>query len=119
VLYDPGGDYRQDIKGSGDALYGADADLGDYIRQQANDSGPDIEVFHFPLTNEQDQQIIKNIENHGSCPPGTCAACTSDVLNGVGPFKGLGKYRFPSNLASRLRDMQGGSVTRGGGGGGW
>lgn len=35
VLYDSGGDYRDNYKGSGDALYGKDANLPDYITHRS------------------------------------------------------------------------------------
>lgn len=61
VLYDPGGSYKQDTKGTGDTLYGADANLDDYTKFQRED-GPDIEIFHFPLSPEQDKKLIDKIE---------------------------------------------------------
>lgn len=105
ILYDPGGSYRNDIKGSMNVLDGADANLSDYIKFQQTD-GSNVEIFQFPLTSEQDRQILKNIEDHERCDPGDCSKCVSDVLRGVGPFKNLGEYRFPSNLANKLRQLQ-------------
>ncbi len=96
------------VRGTKNALDGADANLGDYLKFQKKD-GKDVLVFHFPLTPEQDKQILENIENQRYCGPGDCAECVSDVLRGVGPFKDLGSYLFPSNLANKLRQLQQGN----------
>ena len=119
IVYDPGGGYRNDLKGGGDAIQGDGANLSDYVNSQSED-GPRIDVLHFPLTPEEDQQIIDRISQHDACSPFTCAACVSDVLSGIGPFKDLGKHQFPRGLGDRLLDLsKRPSTSSHGGGGGW
>ncbi|TLY91260.1 MAG: RHS repeat protein [Gammaproteobacteria bacterium] len=105
ALYDPGGSYRDAEKGSGDALYGSYADISDYIKYEKQD-GPDVEVFHFPTTPQQDKQIIDKIQQQGGCQPLFCTVCVSRVLRGIGPFKNLGLSRTPAGLARDLRALQ-------------
>jgi RHS repeat-associated protein len=106
ILYDPGGSYRTDIKGSFNVLDGVDANLPDYVNFQKKD-GKRVEVFHFPLTREQDRKILENIENHKYCGAFECSYCVSEVLDGVGPFRNLGVHRFPNDLAGHLRRLLG------------
>ena len=101
VLYDPGGSYRQDIKGSGDTLYGRDANLGPYVKYQKED-GPKVEVITIKTTPEQEDQIKKNIDDQGGCMPLLCATCTGNVLRGVGPFENLPSTFTPGGLKRAL-----------------
>jgi RHS repeat-associated protein len=101
VLYDPGGSYRNAEKGSGDALYGRDVNLTDYVNYQRKD-GPDVKTYTFPTTPAQEAAIKARIESNGSRGPGYCAADTSKALDGIGPFKGLGISITPSGLARAL-----------------
>jgi RHS repeat-associated protein len=105
VLYDPGGSYRDDIKGSGQALYGDEVNQNDYINYQRED-GSDVEVIKFPTTPEQEEEIKKNIENQGGCSPLLCAICSGNVLRGVGPFKNLGPTFTPGMLGRQLRKIK-------------
>ena len=106
VLFDPGGNYRSAERGSGDALWGAEANLDDYIAFQKTD-GSEIEIFNFKTTPEQDKQIIDNIDK-GGCMGGLCAACVGNVLEGVGPFENLDGSLTPAGLADDMEDLQSG-----------
>ncbi len=108
VLYDPGGSYKTPQKGSGDALYGEDANLPDYIEFQKGD-GPKVQLFHFETTAAEDAEIRKRIEEQGGCDPGFCSICSGTVLRGIGPFKNLGSTRTPAGMASELRKLGGGT----------
>ena len=101
VLYDPGGNYRNAEKGSGDALYGRDVNLNDYINYQRKD-GSEVQIYTFLTTPAQEAAIKARIENNGSRGPGYCAADTSKALDGIGPFKGLGISITPSGLGRAL-----------------
>jgi RHS repeat-associated protein len=104
VLFDPGGSYHQKEKGSGDALYGRDVNLQDYIKFQKDD-GPDVQIYTFSTTREEENQIKQNIED-GGCVPLRCAKCTSGVLSGIGPFKNLPSTLTPSGLGKELIKIQ-------------
>jgi len=106
VLYDPGGSYRDAQKGSGDALYGSDADISDYIRFQKQD-GPEVELFHFHTTRAQDKEVVGRIQDQGGCQPLFCTICVWRAIHGIGPFKNLGLSRTPAGLAHDLRELQG------------
>ena len=101
VLYDPGGSYHNDDKGSGDALYGRSVNLSDYIKYQKLD-GPDVQTYTFPTTPAEEAAIKARIEGNGSRGPGYCAADTSRALDGIGPFKNLGTSATPSGLGRSL-----------------
>jgi RHS repeat-associated protein len=104
VLYDPGGSYHTVEKGSGDALYGDGVDIGDYIRYQQLD-GPDVQVYTFPTTSAEEMLIKERISNGGMNIPGSCAIDASSVLNGIGPFNGLGTYFTPNGLGNALNGL--------------
>jgi len=101
VLYDPGGSYRQKIKGSGDTLDGKNARVEPYVKYQKLD-GPKVEVITISTTPEQEAEIKKNIDEQSGCIPGLCATCTGNVLRGVGPFKNLPSAYTPGGLSRAL-----------------
>jgi hypothetical protein len=101
VLYDPGGSYRNLDKGSGDALYGRTVNLNDYVNFQKLD-GPNVQTYTFPTTPAQENAIKARIESNGSRGPLFCAADTSRVLDGIGPFLGLGTQITPNGLGRAL-----------------
>jgi RHS repeat-associated protein len=105
MLYDPGGSYHSSEKGSGDALYGKNVDLGDYINYQKQD-GPDVDLYHFQTTPEEEALIKERIDSGGFNMPGSCAVDTSSALNGIGPFSNLGTYITPSGLGSALNGLK-------------
>ncbi|MGQ5525218.1 hypothetical protein ACUHMQ_18420, partial [Chitinimonas sp. PSY-7] len=105
VLYDPGGSYRNKDKGSGDALYGREVNLDDYIRYQRKD-GENVQAYTFPTTPEQEAIIKERIENNGSRGPGFCASDTSKAIDGIGPFKGLGASVTPRGLGRSLKGVR-------------
>ncbi|WP_211233783.1 RHS repeat domain-containing protein, partial [Comamonas composti] len=105
VLYDPGGSFRNEIKGSGDALYGIDASLNDYISYQLND-GPSVETIRFLTTQEEEEEILNNIMNQGGCSPLQCAMCTASAVRGVGPFKDIDFTLFPGSLGRKLNRLK-------------
>ncbi|MDH6169445.1 RHS repeat-associated protein [Variovorax boronicumulans] len=102
VLYDPGGSFRDDIKGSGDALYGRDANLDKFIKYQKED-GRNVDVITYDTTPEEEEAIKNRIEDQGGCIPFSCALCTGSVLQGIGPFKDLGWTPTPGSLGRALR----------------
>jgi RHS repeat-associated protein len=104
TLYDPGGSYRNAEKGSGDALYGRDVNLQDYINYQKRD-GPDVQTYSVATTPEQEAEIRNRIENEGFNVPGSCAVDTSGALKGIGPFKNLGTSFTPGGLGRSLRRL--------------
>ncbi|RJG05287.1 hypothetical protein D3870_03980 [Noviherbaspirillum cavernae] len=106
TLYDPGGSYRNYLKGSGDALYGRDANLRDYIKYQTAD-GSDVQVYRFPTTPEEERQISSRIEEQGGGTPGNCAIRTSQAIQGIGPFKNLGVSLTPAGLGRDLAKISG------------
>jgi len=87
------------------ALYEDEADLADYIHFQERD-GPDVEVFYFPTTPEDDKQIIDRIMEIGGCGFAECTVCSSAAVRGIGPFKTLGAVRTPLGFAKALRELQ-------------
>jgi RHS repeat-associated protein len=101
VLYDPGGSFRNNAKGSGDALFGSDADLQKYLKYQLKD-GPNVTTYTFQTTELEEAQIKRNIDEQGGCAPGMCAICTRNVLNGVDSFKNVPSAFTPSGLGRAL-----------------
>jgi hypothetical protein len=105
VLYDPGGSYRNSDKGSGDALYGKDANLEAFVDYQKKD-GSNVQVYKFKTTSEQDQIFKSRIENGGINIPFSCTLDVSSVLKGVGPFIKLGTSITPRGLGNDLKVLK-------------
>ncbi|WP_305888623.1 RHS repeat-associated core domain-containing protein, partial [Methylomonas subterranea] len=105
TLFDPGGSYQAELKGSGDTLTGEDANLLGYIHFQLED-GPDVQLYPFNTTPAEEKRILENI-SQGGCSVGLCSTCSGSVLQGIGPFKNLGGTPTPSILGNALRQLQG------------
>jgi RHS repeat-associated protein len=91
-IYDPGGSYRvgTTARGSGDTLYGRDANLDAYIAFQRQ-AGPNVQVFRFDTTAQEEKQIAANAEEDGGRSSFQCVLGTRAAIRGVGPFKDLGR----------------------------
>ena len=107
LLYDPAGSF--DCKcggmGSGDSIRGPDTpSLDDYLNFHQS-VGSDVEIYNFNTTPKEEAEIAERIEQIGSVTGGFCAVSTSGVLDGIGPFKDLGSFTLPGNLARKLREL--------------
>ncbi|MGH9931966.1 MAG: RHS repeat-associated core domain-containing protein [Pyrinomonadaceae bacterium] len=105
LLYDPAGSYRNDVRGTGGTLDGNEANLSDYVQFQKAD-GPDVSVFRFDTTAEEEAQIKVNIERIGDPRGISCAPSVSGVLDGIGSFKNLGIFRTPKGLQQAMIDLK-------------
>jgi uncharacterized protein RhaS with RHS repeats len=108
LIYDPGGSYQVNghYAGSGDTFEGNDANLGPYYTSQVGD-GPDVELYAFNTSKDDEDKIRNNIDQQGGMPPLWCARGVSNALNGVGPFAGLGSYGTPAGLGGALSGLPG------------
>jgi RHS repeat-associated protein len=107
VLYDPGGSFEPSKRGTGDGLYGSDVNVNEYVNFQFQD-GPDVKAFHFDTNSEEDDQIRDRIDAADGVMGGFCAITSSNVLQGVGPFRDLGTSWTPAGVgeeAERLRSL--------------
>ena len=68
-----------------------------------NETGAVVETFTFGTTPGEEAAIVQRIEEHGGESPGFCAAGTSSVLSGIGPFRDLPLFMLPGSLADALR----------------
>lgn len=108
LLYDPGGSFvtPQGIpSGSGGTFSGSDANLNDFLNYQYAD-GPDVNVYSFEITPDEDKKIRDAIDEQGGCSPLYCALCSSHVLNGIGPFKKLGAIRTPWGMKDAMSKIR-------------
>jgi hypothetical protein len=92
--------------GSGAFAIDKDFNFRDYVQTHIASSpwgpfGPDVYVYVFDTTRDQERAIADRIEAQ---PNGTfaCAANSSAVLKGIGPFKKLQDASLPSNVKSQL-----------------
>jgi len=115
VLYDPRGHYRADVPPhEGGRPRGSDAlssglDYDDYLKYHRQ-SGPNVDVYRFPLSNDEADQIRSRINAKGLSESLTgldCADYTSQVLQGIGPFKTLETSLTPSGLGRDMRRLKG------------
>lgn len=105
TLYDPAGSFRNDVRGSGGILSGAEADLGAYVRFQKTD-GSAVSVFRFDTTPAQEAEIIANMENIGDPRGLSCASSVTDALDGIGQFKDLGVISTPRGVQNAMIDLK-------------
>jgi RHS repeat-associated protein len=111
MLYDPGGSYRLNVKGSGDFLEGKDANLEKYIKFQLLD-GKNVQAYLIQTTEEDDNAIMSKIVDYGGGTPGTCAIDSGNVLRGIGPFKDLKSAWTPSGMGNAVNSLPNGSIRR-------
>ena len=109
MLYDPGGSYLARTRGSGDAFYGNEAALNAYTSYQRS-TGSTVNTYRFSTTSDQERQIANQIEERGGVSGCLCASAVSDVLRGVGPFKGVGSFA-PGTLGQQLENLPGVGTT--------
>jgi RHS repeat-associated protein len=95
-------------RGSDGTIWGGN--LWDYYKFEMTD-GPDVQVYIFDTTPEQEEQIAGQARELGEVGYWTglngCGSKTSAALNGIGPFKTLGTFTFPSSLGNALATIQG------------
>ncbi|HAU5595398.1 TPA: hypothetical protein JD313_004396, partial [Citrobacter amalonaticus] len=108
LLYDPGGSYMTPEgipSGSGGTFSGSDANLNNFLKYQFED-GSDVNVYSFEITPDEDRKIREAIDEQGGCSPFFCASCSSSVLNGIGPFKNLGKIQTPWGMKDAMSNIR-------------
>ncbi len=114
MLYDPAGSFGGVNAGSGNALYGKDVNIADYIKFQERDNprGADgyvtsnnVKVFRIDTTSPDEAKIAKNAEVRSGQNGGFCTIATSGAIKGIGPFKDIGRSFTPSGLASDLSKL--------------
>jgi hypothetical protein len=118
ILYDPCGSYAKgkgyavanpehtwQSRPSGDIFGADDFSYRDYYIYHRAD-GPDINVYSFELTKDEQSKIYERAETLGedSCSF-DCARRISEVLRGIRPFKNLASSRWPVNLGDDLKKM--------------
>ena len=109
VLYDPAGSYHSTNslgffmpRPTGQAFWGDDAQLGDYISYHAQ-QGTDVSVQAFAVPFENAQTIMSNIDDRGAARPFGCTQAVCDVIGGVGPFENLDSSWTPGGLFDDLQ----------------
>lgn len=91
MIYDPSGSYKQDTRGEGGVFSPVPpGGFFDYFNYQWRD-GPDVKTLIFNTTPAQEKEISQRAEDYGDPRGFKCADSVARVLNGVGPFKDLGK----------------------------
>jgi hypothetical protein len=117
ILSDPAGNYKPrqagekiprdtlgDVFQSGEFAFHFDLDLNEYLEYHTK-SGSKITLLFFPTTPVEEQELAERIKDRPHRTMGLyCAIAVSSVLDGVGPFKGLGKFVWPGSLRDELLD---------------
>ena len=112
MIYDPSGTYQNDTRGDGG--FSTPGNILDYIHYQMGD-GIDVQTLIFNTTPAEETEISQRVDNYGDPRGFKCADSVARVLDGIGPFKGLGKLlnlntrRFvvtPRELLSALKTLQ-------------
>ncbi|WFU66676.1 RHS repeat-associated core domain-containing protein [Bradyrhizobium brasilense] len=108
VLYDPNGSYQAKTRGSGDAFYDHEAQLGSYVAYQQS-QGSTVYTYRVNTTPDQEARIAGRIEDQGgSNGVLDCTIQTSTAISGVGAFQGVAAGTFfPGSLQQQLRGISG------------
>lgn len=112
VLYDPAGTVYNPtdetggpLRGTGDTFYGDAAALDNYKAAQEK-NGSTVELYRFNTTPEQEKQIADRIDKLGGKGAFDCTKGVCQAIQGIGPFKDVGTYRMPGNLADKLQEIK-------------
>jgi RHS repeat-associated protein len=117
ILYDPAGSYKPsqaweniprdalgDVFQSGEFAFPFDLDLNEYLEYHTK-SGSRITLLFFQTTPEEEQELAKRIKDRfHRTSEFYCTIAVSSILDGVGPFKGLGIFVRPGSLRDELLD---------------
>jgi len=118
LLYDPGGSYsgcfqkscskpngdHYDV-GSGQALFGSDVDIDDYVAYQRSD-GEKVNIYLFVIDADHADRIKNLVSQYGGRMPFACATTVSSLLiESGGIFSNMGVSRTPWGLESELKDI--------------
>jgi RHS repeat-associated protein len=119
LLFDPGGSFGDDIRGSGQYYVDEEFDLPAYIAYQESTSSS-VSTYRFSISQKDATQIWERIApsdgtNGIGGEAGECSIKVCEALAGVGPFRDLGSHFLPSDLEDELISIQSG----GGGGLPW
>jgi len=111
-LYDSSGSYHPPKKCGcelGSSRIGTNIEqiaMTDYVRYHRN-AGSSVEIYRFNTSSEEEAEIMNRADEQGGGLGFSCAADTSSVLSGIGPFKSLRTTWFPGNLANQLKSTPG------------
>jgi RHS repeat-associated protein len=111
LLFDPGGSFQEDTRGSGAFFEDEDADLEAYVAFQEG-TGSQVSTYRFPISQQDASEIVERIapsdlSNGIGGSPGFCSISVCRALTGVGPFKDLSIDVLPGGLERELRSIQG------------
>ncbi|MFW5444564.1 MAG: RHS repeat domain-containing protein, partial [Methylococcaceae bacterium] len=114
-IYDPSGSFRllnsfnaRIPLGSGRFIGGSSGeaiDLADYVNFQKTD-GPDVRLFEFNTSLEEEQQIQQRTNSIGGGGFTDCTTNVSSAIKGIGVFKNILVVTLPSTLASQLEELK-------------
>lgn len=90
--------------GSGET-YGRNPRTDDAFSRHQSSDGWIVHNHTFPTTPEEEQEIERRIDEHGGGGYLGCASAVSTVLDGIGPFEGLGHHWRPSSLERALKRL--------------
>jgi RHS repeat-associated protein len=94
-MYDPAGSYCGEKCGSGHFGTFADASaFSDYVAFQQSD-GPDVQIYGFNTSPEDEDTIMNNAMEAGGADPPWCTAMVSQAIAGVGPFADTPVHYWP------------------------
>lgn len=88
-LYDPGGSFRKNERGSGGYFDLGEGELQEYINHH-KDLGSMVYLTKIPTTPSEEAEIVSRAEGLGDSSYFRCAIFVSDALGGVCGIKGAG-----------------------------
>jgi RHS repeat-associated protein len=107
ILYDPAGGYGKDHLCGGGVCDEGKANVPRFKKEheQSRDFHS-MQIFVFDTTVDQETQIKDRILQLGETAGGFCALSVSTALDGIGPFKDLGRMLLPGSLGRALEAIQ-------------
>jgi hypothetical protein len=108
IIYDPSGscscqydEYGGPYPPGSNDYYSRNPETDAAFERYSGLGGWQVVQIRFNTTPEEEQQIFERIEARGGGGFLGCAISVSSVLDGIGPFEGLGTTRWPSTLRER------------------
>ena len=106
ALYDPGGSYHQNTRGSSGVLTQEDdhASLQDYIKYQES-TGSKVSTVNIKISAKDEATIYQHASENGERRGLNCAGDVSRAVSGVGPFKNVKEVFLPGTLLKVARSI--------------
>jgi uncharacterized protein RhaS with RHS repeats len=101
VLYDPAGSFQIDKAGTGNALFGEDANLKEYVKYHL-EAGSRVRLQSFDPGSRTEEKIRSNLDEESGGGPGECTTAVCAATSGTSLIPKTDQSILPGSLAGNL-----------------